>query len=297
MLQLSRNRYYRIYRKENKMKIFNAIKEQMMKLKARRIQKALIKTDDDKFIVESLPASEDNSAIDIHKVIKNIDNPETRAEVVQNNLEELIEQDHVKDAMRYLDDNDVLRILNENNKKLESNEKIKSAIEAIESNDKKLKAVVKNLESLNDCELGKILETLKPEKDETRQEEIEERKMCIITKRILRHMINNGSAWHFKELTETLKESSKLTIVKRCLITIQEYQKDNDVMKHITSYAKIKLVLDMFRLTQVSNVKKKEVLEDIADKGTLSAEEIRAIENDMEQEETKKEQQLTQEEH
>ena len=64
MLQLSRNRYYRIYRKENKMKIFNAIKEQMMKLKARRIQKALIKTDDDKFIVESLPASEDNSAID-----------------------------------------------------------------------------------------------------------------------------------------------------------------------------------------------------------------------------------------
>lgn len=257
--------------------------------------KALIKTDDDKFIVEALPADENNSAIDIHKVLKNMENPETMAEVVENNLEELMEQNHIIDAMKYLNDSDVLRIVSENNKKLQSNEKIKLAIEAIECNDKKIKAIIKNLESLNDCELGKIFETFKPETQENRKAELEEQKISIITKRILRHMINNGGAWHLNELTRTLEESSKLTVIDRCLITVNQYQKERDKKKHITSNAKIKLVTDMFQLTELPDSEKQKTLNNLLKDGSLSLDETKMIEDNMKKK--KENPDLAQEEH
>ncbi len=263
------------------MKILNTIKGLTTKVKAKHMQKTLIKTEDDKFIVEALPAEEDNSAIDIHKVLKNMDDPETMAEVVENNLEELMEQNHIIDAMKYLNDSDVLRILNENNKKLQKNEKIKLTIEAIDCNDKKIKAILKNLESLNDCELGKIFETFKPETQEKQKAELEEQKINIITKRILRHMINNGAAWHLNELTRTLKENSKLTVINRCLITVNQYQKERDSKEHITSSAKVKLVTDMLRLTKISHAEKQKTLNDLLKNGSLNLYETETIQNNM----------------
>lgn len=269
------------------MKILDIIKEPYRKAKAKHTQKVLIKTDDDKLVVKALSADEDNSAIDIHAVIKNMDNPENMAEVVENNLEELIEQDNVKSAMKYLNDGDILRILNENNKELVKNKKIKLAIEAIESNDKKIKAIVKNAASLNDCELSKILETLKPEKQEKRKAELEEQKISIVSKRILRHIINNGGAWHLKELTETLEENSKLSVAERCLETISEYEKDRDKKKHITSSAKVRLVVDLFELTNLPYATKEETLINLLDKGLTSG-EIKEIQDIIEQERVNK---------
>ncbi len=269
------------------MKILDIIKEPYRKAKAKHTQKVLIKTDDDKLVVKALSADEDNSAIDIHAVIKNMDNPENMAEVVENNLEELIEQDNVKSAMKYLNDGDILRILNENNKELVKNKKIKLAIEAIGSNDKKIKAIVKNAASLNDCELSKILETLKPEKQEKRKAELEEQKISIVSKRILRHIINNGGAWHLKELTETLEENSKLSVAERCLETISEYEKDRDKKKHITSSAKVRLVVDLFELTNLPYATKEETLINLLDKGLTSG-EIKEIQDVIEQERVNK---------
>lgn len=269
------------------MKILDIIKEPYRKAKAKHTQKVLIKTDDDKLVVKALSADEDNSAIDIHAVIKNMDNPENMAEVVENNLEELIEQDNVKSAMKYLNDGDILRILNENNKELVKNKKIKLAIEAIGSNDKKIKAIVKNAASLNDCELSKILETLKPEKQEKRKAELEEQKISIVSKRILRHIINNGGAWHLKELTETLEENSKLSVAERCLETISEYEKDRDKKKHITSSAKVRLVVDLFELTNLPYATKEETLINLLDKG-LTSREIKEIQDVIEQERVNK---------
>lgn len=269
------------------MKILDIIKEPYRKAKAKHTQKVLIKTDDDKLVVKALSADEDNSAIDIHAVIKNMDNPENMAEVVENNLEELIEQDNVKSAMKYLNDGDILRILNENNKELVKNKKIKLAIEAIGSNDKKIKAIIKNAASLNDCELSKILETLKPEKQEKRKAELEEQKISIVSKRILRHIINNGGAWHLKELTETLEESSKLLVAERCLETISEYEKDRDKKKHITSSAKIRFVVDLFQLTNLSYTAKERTLVNLLDKG-LTSMEIKEIQNVIQQERVNK---------
>ncbi len=278
------------------MKILNTIKGLTTKVKAKHMQKTLIKTEDDKFIVEALPAEEDNSAIDIHKVLKNMENPETMAEVVENNFEELIGQNHLIDAMKYLNDNDLLRIVNENNKKLEKNEKIKLAIESIDCNDKKIKAIIKNLESLNDCELGKIFETFKPEIQKNRKEELEEQKINIITKRILRHIINNGGAWHLNELTRTLEESSKLTVINRCLITVNQYQKERDYKKHITSNAKIRLVTNMLLLTEISDSKKQEILNDYLKDGSLSSDETEMIQNNLKTRKNPKSK-LVQEEH
>ncbi len=269
------------------MKILDIIKEPYRKAKAKHTQKVLIKTDDDKLVVKALSADEDNSAIDIHAVIKNMDNPENMAEVVENNLEELIEQDNVKSAMKYLNDGDILRILNENNKELVKNKKIKLAIEAIGSNDKKIKAIIKNAASLNDCELSKILETLKPEKQEKRKAELEEQKISIVSKRILRHIINNGGAWHLKELTETLEENSKLSVAERCLETISEYEKDRDKKKHITSSAKVRLVVDLFELTNLPYATKEETLINLLDKGLTSG-EIKEIQDVIEQERVNK---------
>ena len=269
------------------MKILDIIKEPYRKAKAKHTQKVLIKTDDDKLVVKALSADEDNSAIDIHAVIKNMDNPENMAEVVENNLEELIEQDNVKSAMKYLNDGDILRILNENNKELVKNKKIKLAIEAIGSNDKKIKAIIKNAASLNDCELSKILETLKPEKQEKRKAELEEQKISIVSKRILRHIINNGGAWHLKELTETLEENSKLSVAERCLETISEYEKDRDKKKHITSSAKVRLVVDLFELTNLPYATKEETLINLLDKGLTSG-EIKEIQDIIEQERVNK---------
>lgn len=275
------------------MKVFRSIKEPFIRIrnnyKARHKQKLLVKTNDDKLVVKSLPAEKDNSAIDIRTIVKNMDDPEEMAKVVENNLEEIIEQDEVKNTLRYLDDSDVLRILNENNKKLQSNEKIIFAIEAIGGNEKKIKAVIKNLEFLNDCELAKILETLKPETERRRKIEMEEQKIKIVSKRILRHMINNGGAWHLKELTETLEEKSKLLIAQRCLETIGDYEKGHDVKKHITSAAKIKLVVDLFQLTSLPYEKKKETLDEMLNNG-LTQQEIKLIEGKMAEERIKKEQ-------
>ena len=94
-------------------------------------------------------------------------------------------------------------------------------------------------------------------------------------------MINNGAAWHLNELTRTLKENSKLTVINRCLITVNQYQKERDSKEHITSSAKVKLVTDMLRLTKISHAEKQKTLNDLLKNGSLNLYETETIQNNM----------------
>lgn len=99
------------------MKILDKIKQSVITAKenyrAKRKEKLLIKTDDDEFIVESLPAEEDNSGIDIHKVLETMKDPKLKAAVVKNKLKEVIEQNGVRDTLEDLEDEAVVDILEE----------------------------------------------------------------------------------------------------------------------------------------------------------------------------------------
>ena len=272
------------------MKIFDAIKQSIMdkinERRAKHMQHLLIKTDDDQKVVDALPADQNNSNIDIKAVVANMEEPENMREVVVNNLSEIIEQDNVRDTLKYLNDNDVLKILEENNKQLRKNEKIKFAIEAIGNNDKKMKAVGENLRELNDYDLARILDTLKPEKDENRREKIENQKIKLVSMKILEHMVNDGGVWHIKELTSSLKQESKLAVAKLCFGSIDGYEKDKK--RKLGSQAKVKFMVDLFRATEVSYDQKIEALKMFENKG-LNSDEIAKIKGEMEKERAKKE--------
>lgn len=262
------------------MKLWEWIKSPFRKSKEKheikRKEKMLIRTEDDKVVVDALPAEEDNSAIDIHKIVENMENPEKMAEVVENNLEEIIEQDMVKDTMKHLDADDAFKILDENRKTLTEHDKIKNAIEAIRSNSKKLKAIVKNSGSLSDFELAQVLVTLKPEKDEKASAKLEEQKIVIVSNRIIKNMKSYGGAWHLEELTKSLEEESKLSVITTTLDAIDRYAKYQDEKKSITSNAKVKLVSDLLDLTNLPAARKDDTLQSLIGNG-LTAEESAAV--------------------
>lgn len=212
------------------MKIWDKIKSPFVRMKekrmAKRKEKILIKADDDELVVNSLPAEEDNSRIDIQKVVQNMADPENMAEVVVNNLEEIIEQDNVKNTLKHLPDETVVEIVEENVDELHEQEKLEFAIRAIRDNDKKLKMANKNLTNLTDLELAQILDDLNPPSSQERKEKIETEKIRIISKKIMQHMIDFGAAWHLAELTASISDDSKIKVLESCMIVMKDYQEN-----------------------------------------------------------------------
>ena len=141
-------------------------RETREKYRAKQKENKLLKTKDDELVVNMLPAEEDNSKIDIHRVVKTMENPENMAEVVKNNLEELMKQDVVKDTLKHLQDEAVIDILQENKKDLEQQGKMALAIQAIDDPNKRLEIVEDNLKHLTPLETATVLKTVEEQRKE-----------------------------------------------------------------------------------------------------------------------------------
>lgn len=273
------------------MKVFDnflhKVTQMIEKCKAKRKQKKLIKTQDEKLIVETLSPQEDNSKIDIKEVVEIMENPEHKVEVVENNFEEIMKQNNVRDTLKHLPDNEILRLLDEHMDKLKKQEKIEPAIKAIANNDKKLKATLENVVNLTDLELARIFETLKPEASEEKNQEIEQRKVRIVSTKILRHMIQHGGAWHLSELTQTMQEKSKLDVLNLCLNTLYNFEKNKG--RSLEEKAKEKFVIDLLCLTQIDSKTKLDLVEAYAEDGLLTKGNKDEIKIQMEKERLRKE--------
>lgn len=266
------------------MKILDKIKRPFVRIKekhmAKRKEKLLIKTADDELVVNSLPAEKDNSGIDIQKIVENMENPENMAEVVINNLPEIMEQDKVKDTLKNLPDEEVVEIVEENTDELHEQAKLEFAIRAIGDNDKKLKTANKNLANLTDIELAKILDDLKLETKQERREKIEEEKIRIISKKIMQHIIEFGTAWHLAELMSTVSDGSKIKILDSCLAVMQDYKKSGK--RQISSSAKTDLITDLLNLTSLEDDEKDKLIKKYIKKKMLTQEEETMRKNKIE---------------
>ena len=60
------------------MKITDRINDWVDDIKAKRLQRILVKTNNEAQIVNALPPDKDNSKVNIHKVVKSMENPETK---------------------------------------------------------------------------------------------------------------------------------------------------------------------------------------------------------------------------
>ena len=213
-------------------------------MQAKRLQRKLIRTNNDEQIVDALPPDKDNSKVDIQKIIKSMENPEIKLEVVSGNVKEMIEQDVVRDTLIHLPDKSVETILKENEEKFAQYKKMKNAIQAIKSNERKLNLTEEYLRTLNDLDLMEIFMTIKPEANREKQEVLEQRKIKIIAKKIVEHVRKHGAVWHIRELTESLRDRAKLSVLNLCLGEIAD------------ASVRVKFVGDLLHVTNVSYKKK-----------------------------------------
>ena len=235
------------------------------KIRIKYKENKLIKGQDE-FVIKSLPKEKDNSKIDIKNVVQNMEKTQNMYEVVQNNFSEIIQQDNVRSTLKYLKDDDVFKLLEKNQEELKRRSKILNAIEAIGDNDKKINAVLKNIQSLEDIELARILENLTQEKTEEAKNEIEQKKIKIISLKILEHIIKYGAAWHLNELTRTLeKEKSKLTVLDLCLDSMTDYETNKN--KQIPPETKEKLIVELLMNTKIKERQKYDKIDEIMKKG------------------------------
>ena len=175
----------------------------VQKVKRRKIQKKLIKSDDET-VIQSLTEDLQDLEINMPLIVANMENPKKMAELVETNLDKIIQQDNVKDTLKYLKDEDIHRILEEKQKVLKEQQKIIFAILSIKENQRKLKVTNKNLNSLTDFEVQRIFQSLKPETQVDKIEEMENRKIEIVGKKIFENIKKYGTAHHLMELTESL---------------------------------------------------------------------------------------------
>lgn len=197
-------------------------------LKTFRKQRKLIKSDDDSMIIESLPLDEDNSALDIKKIVSSMESEKEMAKVVANNISELIAQDNVKDTMKYLRDEDKSTIVKRFKDELKDEDKLINAIESIQDSNKKLELTYQNLTYLTDFELAKILNGIKKQEAEKIDIKMQARITKIISKKVICNMIKYGSAWHLSELTESLDDEHKKSIFECCIKGINEYEQSEN---------------------------------------------------------------------
>ena len=268
------------------MGIRKKISEANRKRSDKIMEKKLIKTDDDEIVVETLTSENDNSGINIKAVVQNMENPENMATVVENNITEIIEQDNVRSTLVFLNDDDVARILEENKEELKKQKKMKYAIDAITSNQKKLKVTRENLKSLTDMEVSDILNNLKPDKSEEEKNKTEEQKIKIVSMKIIEHLVKHGSVWHLQEMLMSLKDESKLTVAELCLISVKNYEKSGKCS--INSTSKINFVTDLLRYTDIDYDKKIDIVNDYKFGKTLNSEECTAIIKNLEKEKIEK---------
>ena len=247
------------------MKIIDRINDWIDDKKAKRLQRILIKTNNEEQIVFALPADKDNSKVDIHKIVKSMEDPKTKLEVVSGNVEEMIEQDVVRDTLIHLPDKSVETVLKENEEKFAKYMKMKNAIQAIKSNERKLNLTEEYLRTLNDIDLVEIFATMKPEQDRKRQDLLEQRKVRIITQKIVEHVKKHGAVWHIGELTESLKDRAKLSVLNLCLGEISDPN------------VRVKFVGDLLRVTEISCRKKNIIVKECKNQNLLTGEDERRI--------------------
>ena len=271
------------------MKIIDRITEKLTRkrqnYKAKRKEKLLIKTDDDELIAKSLLAEEDNSAINIHKVVETMENPDSMAEVVKNNLDEIIEQDQVRHTLKRLEDEAVLNILEERAEELKEQGKMAFAIQAIDDNDKKLEAIKRNLEHLTPLETATVLQSV----EEKNVNRIENQKIKTASEQILRMLVEYGhiSQLDIHEMAFSLeKEASKLLIIKLCLAKVCSY--DQIKKKNITTKAKNKMVCDLLRVTNIKTSEKYKFLIDLLQNELLTQEDCENIMQELKEEKQRK---------
>lgn len=259
------------------LKFIDKILDVVDELQAKILQKKLIKTNNEEKIVNALPPDKDNSKVDIHEIVKSMENPKTKLEVVSGNIEEMIEQDVVRDTLRYLPDKSVETILKENKEKFAQYKKMKNAIQAIKSNERKLNLTEEYSRTLNDIDLVEIFATMKPEQDSQKQELLEQKKVRIIAKKIVEHAKKHGAVWHIGELTETLRDRSKLSVLNLCLGEIAD------------ASVRVKFVGDLLRVTNVSYKKKSIVIKECKAQKLLTGEDEERIRAQLQADKARKE--------
>lgn len=272
-------------------KIKNFLKTAKENREMKRKEKLLIKTDDEELIVDSLPAQQDNSGIDIHKVVGTMQNPENMVEVVKNNLPEIMIQDRVKDTLRKLEDESVVEVIEKGKEELTEQGKIALALQAINDENKRLEVTEKNLEYLTTLETATVLGTVEESQEDKKARKIENKKIKTASEQILRMLVKYGyvNKLDIKEMAYTLKEeSSKLAIIKLCLAKIKEY--DAVKKRNITTKAKNKMVYDLLKETKIGASEKFQFLkESLLEKKLLTQEEHEGILQIFETEKREKE--------
>lgn len=227
-------------------------------------------------VIDDLLSKQDNSNINIHRVVKSVDNTEQRYEVIDKNMKEIVEQNSVKNTLKHLPDESIMKLLNKKRKILGKTGKTKNAIEAIKKNKNKLKAMEENIKALSDFDIQEILKNLNPEKDDENGDMLDEQKRKIVSMKIFSHIANEGAVWHLKELTEELREESRISVLEMCLETIHVFEDDKD--EKIDSNVKIKMTLDLLNLTDQNYEEKiKKVEEYVDEKRTLTEREGREV--------------------
>lgn len=236
-----------------------------------KLQKELIKTEDDKKVVEALPPDEDNSGINFPEVVQSMGDPESQYKVVKNNMTEIIGNDEVRNTLQYLEAPYVAKVVEKNEEELQEKGKIKNAIMATKDNDVKLDLTQKYLEFLTKWDVMDVFRTLHPEKNEKESEEqnaeeseeniekgeekdkkenkeekisdTEKRKIEIVSQVILDDFKKSGASWNIKELTDFFEARSILSILNMTLTNIaglmndrkQKYLQIKDVSRRETA--------------------------------------------------------------
>ena len=286
MLQQFQKQFQKITRLGEIMEKKKKNKKSVSRVQAKRLEKILINSADE-VVVETLGENLDASNVDIKEVVKNMDDPENMVEVVRNNFDEIISQNNVRDTLKYLDDSDVAMILEENKEVLKRKRKMAFAIEAINDNNKKINMILKNLKSLSDIELERILSKLNADKPDEK-EEIEKQKIRIIGKKIIEHIVHDGAVWHIRELTSSLDDESKKLLLDVCLRSMASYEKEKN--KKINSNVKIKFAFDLLSATNLSYSMKDKIMAGHVSNGILSMDEKKEICEKISKSEIKKDQ-------
>ena len=118
---------------------------------------------------------------------------------------------------------------------------------------------------MNDIDLVEIFATMKPEQDRKRQDLLEQRKVRIITQKIVEHVKKHGAVWHIGELTESLKDRAKLSVLNLCLGEISDPN------------VRVKFVGDLLRVTEISCRKKNIIVKECKNQNLLTGEDERRI--------------------
>ena len=218
--------------------------------------------------------------INYEKVVKKMNNSEEQYKIITENMDKIIEQNEVRDTLKHIEDEKVVKIVKEQKNKLKDNQKIAYAILAVGDNEKKMKELLKNCEYLSDIEIAEILNSFKPEKSLQKQKERDNQKINLIAFRIIENLVKYGNTWHLNELTSCFYDDSKTTILNMCL-SLLHYRGKN---KNISSESKVKLVCGLFETMDNNFYDKNALIDQYVKSEFLNNKEAEMIENKLKNE-------------